>query len=57
MTASVTERRAKVTEDVCMGVTMEIKLGKERSEDMRGMRSSLNVIGSMTHNYKYFHVQ
>lgn len=57
MTASITETRAKITEDVCMGVTMEIKLGKERSDDIRGMWGSVKVIGSMPHNYRCFHVQ
>lgn len=35
-----------------MGVTMEMKVGKERSEDIKGMKDSLKVLGSMAHNHR-----
>lgn len=57
MTASITRRRVKGTEDICMGVTMKVKLGKERSEDIRGITDSLKVVGSISHNCGYFYVQ
>lgn len=54
VTASVTEREGPKELKMyvsymvmTMGVAMEVKVGKEKSEAIRGMRGSLKVVGSM----------